>query len=126
MKNIKRHLDLLKVWLGTPVTLQCGSSMNFLGENYKRGRVVPCHIGDEVIIHPIPGVSEATKSYPAKIATEVVNGSDGKVRGTFHVLIVDGIRGNKHRGWINSYLFGRLEFVKRNCKEESAWTPSKN
>ncbi len=98
-----------------------GDSMNFLGKTYYRELKVPCNINDEVIIHPVPRHSQATISYPAKIVAIKEKGRDGRADGTIWVLMVDGIRGNKHRGWINEYLFSRLEFVLRNCKEKSSW-----
>jgi len=98
-----------------------GDSMDFLGKTYYREPKVPCNRNDEVIIHPVPGYSEATISYPAKIVAVKSKGKEGRGEGYFWTLEVDGIRGNKHRGWINNYLFGRLEFVSRNCKEKSSW-----
>ena len=104
-----------------------GNSMRFLGVNYLKGDNihfqnegdVPCKIDDEVIIHPIPGHSQATKSYPAKIVTEIIKGKDGDAEGIIKVLMVTGIKNNKNWGgaWVNDYLFSRLEFVKRNYKE---------
>jgi len=78
----------------------------FLLMNYTLGENRPiCKIGDEVIIHPVIGRSQATKSYPAKIS----------VNKNHNVLTVVGIRENSgwYGAWINDYAFSRLEFVKR-------------
>jgi hypothetical protein len=120
-------VDLFAAWFEVSTTMNCGDSMNHLGRCYERGlKRVPCYINDEVIIHPVPGHSQATISYPAKIVAEQVTGRDGRAIGRIWVLTVNGIRGNKHRAWINDYLFGRLEFVSRNCKEKSSWEPTEN
>jgi len=115
-------LEKIKSFFKTTPSMKIGDSMDHLGRCYERGlKKVPCHIGDEVTIHPVPGHSQATKSYPAKIVSEQVNGQDGRARGLIWVLTVDGIQGNSHRAWLNDYLFERLEFVSRNCKEKSSW-----
>ena len=93
-----------------------GESMLFIGRCYK-GTDIACYLQDEVIIHPVLGISQATKSYPGKIIVETVKGKDGDAEGIINVLTVKGIRGNdSFSAWMNEYLFNRLEFVKRNCK----------
>ena len=120
-------VDMFVNWINTPPSVEMGDSMHHLGQCYTRGlKKLPCYIHDEVIIHPVPGKSEATKAYPAKIVAEQVKGQDGKAKGLIWVLTVDGIRGNSHRGWINDYLFSRLELVSRNCKEKSSWKQNSN
>ena len=94
-----------------------GSSMLFIGREYTRGEKRALYLKDEVIIHPVPGKSQAKKSYPAMIDIEEVKGQDVDARGNIKVLIVRGIKGNKHIAWMNDYLFSRLEFVKRNYHE---------
>jgi len=111
-------MNILK-FLKNPPSLDMGDSMNFLGAKYYRNPEIKCNINDEVIIHPVPGKSQATKSYPAKIVSVQINGQDGKAKGSnIWILSVRGIKDNKNYGAkINDYLFSRLEFVKRNCKE---------
>ena len=36
-----------------------GDSMKFLGQKYKKGESIKLKIGDKVIIHPVPGHSQA-------------------------------------------------------------------
>jgi len=91
-----------------------GESMLFLGKEYK-GTNIACYLSDQVIIHPVLGYSQATKSYPAKIVIDIVKGQDGDAKGIIKVLTVKGIRGNdSFCAWMNDYLFNRLEFVRRN------------
>lgn len=94
-------------------------SWDLLGKKYKRNKgVVNLEVGDEVIIHPIHGISQATISYPAKVVVKewVIEPYDS-TRNPFpgKVLCVEGIGWNS--GWcgavINGYCFNRLEFVKR-------------
>jgi hypothetical protein len=121
MKSLWKFFFKVVIFFTRTPTLKCGDSMNFIGMNYTRGNIVPLHINDEVIIRPVPGRSQATISYPAKIVAQQVKGKDGRAEGNIWVLTVCGIRGNEHSRWINDYLFGRLEFVLRKCKEESSW-----
>lgn len=81
-----------------------GNSYQFVGKRYKNSSE-KLQIGDEVIIHPTKR-SQATKSYPAKIA---------KSDSFPNELCLMGIRENSH--WhgaiLNDYGFDRLEFVRR-------------
>lgn len=122
MRKLKIIWEKIKLFFkGTPPMLM-GSSMSNLGRCYQRGfQRLPCYINDEVIIHPVPGKSQATTAYPAKIVAVQEKGRDGRAEGLIWVLTTDGIRGNSHRAWINDYLFSRLELVSRNCKEKSSW-----
>jgi len=43
-----------------------GKSMLFIGKSYK-DTDISCYLDDQVVIHPVPGVSQGTKSYPGKI-----------------------------------------------------------
>jgi len=116
-----KAVDMFVNWIQIQPCTGIGDSMNYLGRCYTRGlQKLPCYINDEVIIHPTSH-SQATIAYPAKIAATQVRGRDGKAEGLIWVLTTDGIRGNSHRAWINDYLFSRLEFVSRNCKEKSSW-----
>ena len=101
--------------------MKMGDSMNYLGTQYYRNPMMKCNINDEVIIHPIEGVSQAIKSYPGKVVAKQIDGQDGKAKGDIiWVLCVVGIKDNKWIGaWMNDYLFGRLEFVSRNCKDDN-------
>jgi len=93
-----------------------GVSMLFIGKCYKDTDIA-CYVDDQVIIHPVLGVSQATKSYPGKIATDICKGQDGDAKGIIKVLTVKGIKDNdSFNAWMNDYLFNRLEFVKRNYK----------
>ena len=93
-----------------------GDSMYNLGRTYLRGAKVPLHINDRVMIHPVPGKSQATKSYPAVVKPLYIYGRDGRAAGYIWVLTVRGIEDNKDWGgaWINDYCFERLELVSRN------------
>jgi hypothetical protein len=115
-----KAVEIFVNWIRMPITMNCGDSMRFLGCRYQRGTSVKLQINDRVIIHPIPGVSQATKQYPAVVKAEVVKGRDGFAEGIINVLVVKGIEENKEwkGAWINDYLFGRLEFVSRDYVEE--------
>jgi hypothetical protein len=116
-----KAVDMFVEWFRSPMTMNCGDSMRFLGCQYQRGEPVELNINDKVIIHPVPGKSQAIKSYPGRIAVNVVvNGRDGWAEGIISVLVVEGIEDNKEwkGAWMNDYLFGRLEFVSRNYKGE--------
>ncbi len=112
-------VDLFVRWFRYPLTIECGDSMYFLGIKYQRGEPVECKINDRVIIHPVPGRSQATKSYPGVIRVNIISGRDGHAAGLINVLVVEGIEENKNWGgaWMNEYLFGRLEFVSRSYKD---------
>lgn len=119
--QIKRSLKIIyhlgfAYWLGN----HYGSSMSYLGKAYTREPSVPLHINDRVIIHPVPGISQATKSYPAVVRPHYVQGKDGRAAGHIWVLTVEGIEENKDwkGAWLNEYAFNRLEFVSRNYKAE--------
>jgi hypothetical protein len=51
-----------------------GSSMKFLGRRYKIGERVWLQEGDNVLVHPVFGVSQATMPYQGIVVSEVVNG----------------------------------------------------
>lgn len=107
----------IKLFFQNSPTMNMGDSMNYLGVEYRNSNI-KCNINDEVIIHPT-GKSKATKSYPGKVVTKQIKGQDGKAKGDICVLCVVGIKDNTWIGtWMNNYLFGRLEFVGRNYKED--------
>lgn len=93
------------------------ANQHFIGMNYKRGDTsVKMELNDEVIIHHIPGVSQAIKSYPAMIIQKRINGGyEGQINPEVVVAIGIGENSDWWGAWINDYLFGRLEFVRRNC-----------
>jgi len=112
--------DRIKLWFKEVPSLDMGDSMYYLGHTYLKNPEKKCNIGDEVIIHSVIGKSQTLQSYPAKIVAKQIAGQDGKTKGSHvWVLCVVGIRDNKNwcGAWINDYLFGRLEFVKRKCKD---------
>lgn len=84
-----------------------GNSFEFLGKEYSRGKREKLQINDEVICHPVPGRSEATKAYPCKVIST-------KKYNDVEELELIGIRENSnwHGALINEYCFNRLEFVK--------------
>lgn len=92
-----------------------GKSMCFIGKEYKI-RNGKCYPGDKVLIHPVFGVSQAKKTYPGKIVVEKVKGQDGFTYGDIFVLQVIGINENSEwkGGWMNEYLFNRLELIRDN------------
>lgn len=97
--------------------MEQGESCQFIGKIYKKGGIITkLKIGDEVIIHPVPGGSKAEKSYSAEIVLEEYpwHGSD-TVIGRKKELCLKGIKENInwHGAIINEYAFNRLEFVKR-------------
>jgi hypothetical protein len=120
MKIIRKIIEKTNRFFSMAPTLDFGDSMNFIGRNYVRDPNAPCNVGDKVIIHPVIGKSQATKSYPAVIKTKRVRGQDGKAKGEIWVLVAKGIEDNKDwcGAWMNDYLFSRLEFVCCNYKEK--------
>ena len=92
-------------------------SFKFLGMDYQHNPSVPLNINDRVCIHPVPGVSQATKIYPGKVvALEAKWYVNGKSINQW-TIFVEGIGDNKAwKAVMNDYLFGRLEFVERNYK----------
>lgn len=102
-------------------TKEQGSSFGFINKKYIKGVQKGLKIGDEVIIHPIIGVSQATKSYPAQIVVKemrwIGREENAKVEPKLE-LCLEGIRKNKnwHGAVLNEYGFSRLELVQRNIK----------
>ncbi len=97
-----------------------GDSFKFLNMKYLREPNVKLSIGDELIIHPVPNVSQATKSYPVKIVCKefkwAIKDEDGEFESVIkNELCIAGR--NENSGWhgavLNDYGFGRLEFVRR-------------
>lgn len=90
-----------------------GNSYRFLGTPYTRNNPKENKLqpGDLVIIHPVPGVSQATKSYPGIIDESPVKWVSGEAM----ELGVKGRGSNVlwHGAVMNEYLFSRLEFVKK-------------
>lgn len=99
------------------VGIQDDESMTFMGKPYVRNPEITCQLGDWVIIHPVPGRSQTTKSYPAQITVEYSDKYtiNGKHIPMLKLLVLKG-RDENINWWgavINKYAFGRLEFVKR-------------
>ncbi len=98
-----------------------GPSFKFYRMRYKNSNQ-SLRIGDEVIIHPVPGRSQAKESYPAKVIVHkcvgVKHGNDLEFK-DYNELCAIGIRENStwHGAVINEYLFNRLEFVKRSTSD---------
>ena len=95
-------------------TYKKGASCRFLGNKYfikNHGRK-HLRLGDEVIIHPIAGRSQTTRSFPARI--DIVEYAWDEDNITTEISL-HRIRGNA--AWsgalINAYAMSRLEFVKR-------------
>ena len=103
-----------------PIDYEFGDSFAFLGMKYNREPNEKLSIGDEVIIHPIPNVSQATKPYPVKIVSKEIDWAVKKDNGSFESvtkseLCLEGLyeNSNWHGVVLNEYAFNRLEYVRR-------------
>lgn len=113
-------------------TKEKGETFEFLNREYMQGKKVKLKIGDEVIIHPAIDfdtnehgevisrfISQATKSYPAKITAKEMKWCKGNYPDIINCpkmeLCLQGIGENKkwHGAVLNEYGFGRLQFVQR-------------
>lgn len=99
-----------------------GESYKFINETYMGVSGKGLQIGDECIIHPVEGRSQATKSYPVVITANTMNWCKGEYPNTIPCpkveLCIRGIRENTnwHGAVLNEYGFSRLEFVRRNIQ----------
>jgi len=96
--------------------MENGDTFKFVGRLYSDGSG-NLQINDEVIIHPITGVSLATKDYPAKVIVKEIKWGHG----TKNELCLIGTGWNTfwnmgNGAVLNEYGFGRLEKVKKQSK----------